>query len=149
MINLIVKQPCYDGPVVARTQATDFDKQWEEKDPVLFPTEAKDEILKKFPPTIVVTAEFDRYLQANREFRERLRKNGKLLDSVEYPGSDHAFFYNLSYKYSSCFFADLMLMINSYAKGYPAPKPLVSQNKFANKYKLTDTWCPDVKEVHD
>ena len=47
------------NPFIAYAYAKDFDKQWKEKDPVLFPHEASEEILSRWPPTITMSAEFD------------------------------------------------------------------------------------------
>ena len=49
------------SPFIARAYAYDFDKQWKEKDPVLFPHEASHDILRKWPPTITISAEYDLY----------------------------------------------------------------------------------------
>ena len=39
------RQAQYDCPYMAKALATNFDKQWAERDPVLFPTMASDEVL--------------------------------------------------------------------------------------------------------
>ena len=70
-----------------RQIAADFDKQ--RQDAMLFPGKASDEILAKFPPTVMLEGEFDMFLTENSRFAARLREAGKLLEFVVFPGARH------------------------------------------------------------
>lgn len=110
-----VSMALYDGPYIAHAYATNFEKQWKEKDPVLFPHEASEEILKRWPRTIVISAEFDTYELAVRDhFNPRLKKAGRLLESICYPGGMHGFMMNPSYSRSSSYYEDLKLILKTY-----------------------------------
>lgn len=87
--------------------ATDFDKQWAAKDPILFPTAAADDVIRRWPPTLTVSAEFDNYVEANKIFIKRLAACGRLVENVTYPGSGHGYFYMLDYKMSPNYWADM------------------------------------------
>jgi len=113
---IVCKGPCYDAPFVAKSMATDFEKQWKEKDPILFPTEATDAILSKWPKTITISAEFDYYYYANEEFSKRLQTNDVLLEKIVYPGANHGFFYTLKYKMSQLYWDDMNQIIDEYVR---------------------------------
>ena len=68
--------------------AADITEQAE--DPLLFPGKATDEILAKFPPTIVVEGEFDMFITSATRLARRLRRAGRLLEFVLFPGVTHA-----------------------------------------------------------
>ena len=72
-----------------KLHATDFDNQ--QKDDQLFPGRTSDEILKKYPPTVVFTSEFDFIRRDNEAFAERLRKVGKLAEVSVMPGALHCY----------------------------------------------------------
>jgi acetyl esterase/lipase len=112
----ICKCPLYDAPFVVKSMATDFEKQWREKDPILFPTEAEDTIIAKWPKTITISAEFDYYYYANEEFSQRLQSNEALLEKIVYPGANHGFFYSLKYKMAHLYWDDMNQIINSYVR---------------------------------
>lgn len=61
---------------------------------------ASDDVLQNWPMTMLISSEFDPYVVANERFAMRLEDNGRLVENVVYPGADHGFFYNLSYKLS-------------------------------------------------
>ena len=67
--------------------ASDFEQQ--KNDPHLFPGKASEELLGKFPPTIIVEAEFDFYITEASRLANRLRRAGRLLEFVVYPGANH------------------------------------------------------------
>ena len=67
--------------------ADDFDRQ--KNDPLLFPGKASDELLEKFPPTIVEEVEFDMYITEATRLANRLRRAGRLLEFVVVPGAKH------------------------------------------------------------
>ena len=62
----------------------------------MFPLEASEEVLKKWPPTIVISSEFDNYEAGMQMFSPRLKKVGHLLEFVSYPGTIHGFMVNLN-----------------------------------------------------
>jgi len=54
----------YDSLYATKKMAIDFDAQWAKKDPVLFPTEGSDDVLKMWPPTVLINGECDIYHKA-------------------------------------------------------------------------------------
>ena len=58
--------------------ATDYDAQ--QNDDQLYPGRTTDDILKKYPPTVIWTSEFDTYRRDNETFANRLKKFGKLAE---------------------------------------------------------------------
>jgi acetyl esterase/lipase len=67
--------------------AADMEKQ--KGDPLLFPGKASTEILEKFPPTIIVEAEFDMFITEATRLAYKLRAAGRLLEFIVIPGSKH------------------------------------------------------------
>ena len=67
--------------------AVDLDSQ--KSDPLLFPGKASDEILEKFPPTIINEVEFDMFITETIRLANRLRRAGKLLEFLVIPGAIH------------------------------------------------------------
>lgn len=90
-------QPNADPPFATQALAHDLEKQWAVRDPVLFPYDAADDVLRLWPPVIGITAEFDQYRASSEAFHSRLAKSGRLLESICYPGCNHAFMCNLRY----------------------------------------------------
>ena len=70
------------------TEAT-FDSQI--NDDQLYPGKVSDELLKKYPPTVVWTSEFDMLRRDNEKFAKRLQKVGKLVDIAIMPGVMHGY----------------------------------------------------------
>ena len=66
---------------------TDF--QLEKRSPHLFPGKASDELLMKFPPTVIIEVEFDMFITELTRFASRLRRAGRLLEFVVVPGATH------------------------------------------------------------
>jgi len=60
-------------------------------DPYIYPMKMTNEILGKLPPTLLITTEFDFYLNDTKKFAKRLRKNDKLLDLIIIPKATHVF----------------------------------------------------------
>ena len=58
-------------------------------DAMLYPGKADEKLLKKMPPTIVWSAEFDYYITEATRFASRLREAGRLLEFVVIPGAKH------------------------------------------------------------
>jgi len=69
--------------------ATDLEAQRASSDPLLFPGKVSEELLKKFPPTIVFEVEFDFYITEATRFARRLRTAGRLLELIVVPGLGH------------------------------------------------------------
>ena len=69
--------------------ATDLDKQLKDKDPILFPNIACDDLIKKMPMTIIIEGEYDNYLTVAERFAKRLKSFGKCLEFISYPGCHH------------------------------------------------------------
>lgn len=70
--------------------ATDLKEQRSRPDPLLFPAKSPDDLLEKFPPTLIVESEFDFYITEATRFARRLNSAGRLLDLVVIPGIGHA-----------------------------------------------------------
>ena len=70
-----------------KLHATDFDNQVD--DDQLYPGKVSDVILKKYPPTVVWTSEFDFLRRDNEAFAKRLQSVGKLAAMGEMPGVSH------------------------------------------------------------
>jgi acetyl esterase/lipase len=68
--------------------AADFDSQ--KDSPHLFPGKASEELLEKFPPTIILEAEFDMFITEATRLAGRLRRAGRLLEFVVIPGGTHS-----------------------------------------------------------
>ena len=80
----------YDAKPLAKMLATDLD-QLANKDPILFPNIAEDDIIKKMPPTIIIEGEFDNYVTVAHRFAQRLKSFGRCLEYVCYPGCHHSY----------------------------------------------------------
>ena len=65
------------------------DLELQKDDPLLFPGKASDEILEKFPPTIINEVEFDMFITEATRLAHRLRRAGKLLEFIVIPGATH------------------------------------------------------------
>ena len=58
-------------------------------DPLFFPGLMSDELLEKIPPMVVSSAEFCFFVEEAKHLIGRLRRKGKLLDSLVIPGGIH------------------------------------------------------------
>ena len=67
--------------------AADFEAQ--KNDPLLFPGKSSDDVLEKFPPTIIEEAEFDMFITEATRLAYRLRRAGRLLELIVIPGGKH------------------------------------------------------------
>lgn len=67
--------------------ANDFESQ--KHSPHLFPGKASEELLAKFPPTIILENEFDMFITEATRLAGRLRRAGRLLEFVVIPGTNH------------------------------------------------------------
>jgi acetyl esterase/lipase len=67
--------------------AAEFEKQ--KNNPHLFPGKASEEILEKFPPTIIMESEFDMFITEATRLAGRLRRAGRLLEFFVIPGANH------------------------------------------------------------
>ena len=68
--------------------ANDLNK--DRNDPTLFPDKARDKLLMKMPPTVMISGEFDIFLTETTRLANRLRSAGRLLEFVVYPGVKHS-----------------------------------------------------------
>ena len=68
-----------------------LNKALDRKDPIVFPDLASDDVLKDFPPAVIVDSEFDFFIEGAIDFSNRLREQGRLLEFINYPGSTHSF----------------------------------------------------------
>ena len=66
-----------------------------------------DKIAKKFPKTVIFTAEFDYLRQSAEELAQLLRKNGRLLDICIRDGVDHAFYLKFPHKRNHEHYSDM------------------------------------------
>ena len=76
--------------------ADDFEAQ--KSDPLLFPGKASDELIEKFPPTVIEESEFDMFITEATRLAYRLRRAGRLLELVVIPGGRHAAAMNPKFK---------------------------------------------------
>ena len=67
--------------------ANDFEVQ--KSDPLLFPGKASDELLEKFPPTIMEECEFDMFITEATRITNKIRRAGRLLEFIVVPGAKH------------------------------------------------------------
>ena len=65
------------------------DMETQKGDPLLFPGKSSDEILQKFPPTIINEVEFDMFISEATRLASRLRRVGRLLEFIIVPGATH------------------------------------------------------------
>ena len=89
---------------------------WEEQknSPYLFPGKASDNLLEKFPPTIIMECEFDQYITEATRLAGRLRRAGRLLEFVVIPGAGHASSLTPSLKSNQVFFDTLKTIAREY-----------------------------------
>merc|ERR1719461_1504856 len=59
------------------------------EDPLMFPGHADEDTLKKMPPTVVWSSEFDVFSTEAMRFASRLNAAGRLLEFVSIPGCTH------------------------------------------------------------
>ena len=74
---------------IYKLHATDFENQ--QNDDQLFPGKAPDDILKRYPQTVIWTSEYDFLRRDNETFAKRLKKLGKLAALGEMPGVGHGY----------------------------------------------------------
>ncbi len=84
------KQNCVAMRKIWECIATDLDAQRKSSDPLLFPAKANEDLLQKFPPTIIWEFEFDMYITSNIRMATRLRNAGRLLELYILPGALHS-----------------------------------------------------------
>ena len=65
------------------------DLEAQKNDPLLFPGKVSDELLSKFPPTIINEVEFDMFITESTRLATRLRRAGRLLELIVIPGATH------------------------------------------------------------
>ena len=92
--------------------AADFEQQ--KTDPLLFPGKASEELLEKFPPTAIMTCEFDQYITEGTRLAHRLRRAGRLLEFVVVPGAGHASSLTPELKSNEVYFDSLKTVVNEY-----------------------------------
>lgn len=81
----------------------------------IFPAElCEDEILAKFPPTIVFTSEFDLFGRSTEQLAERLHKVGRLVDFVIHPGTTHVWFVVQSHPTAGDYFKDQKIAFDTW-----------------------------------
>jgi acetyl esterase/lipase len=58
----------------------------------VYVTNIADDLLKNFPPTVLFSSEFDMCRWGTEDIAKILEKNGKLLDYIVHPGTDHVWY---------------------------------------------------------
>ncbi len=96
--------------------ATDLEAQRKNADPLLFPAKVSDEILAKFPPTVVFEMEFDDFITQASRFACRLRAAGRLLELYVYPGAVHTSAWDVQLKIAGKIHEDYQLLFKTYLK---------------------------------
>ena len=66
------------------------DWELQKKDSLLFPDKTNDKLLKKMPPTVMITGEFDIFLTETVRMATKLRVAGRLLELITFPGVKHS-----------------------------------------------------------
>merc|ERR1712198_8016 len=94
--------------------AKDLDVQW--SDPLLFPSKASDELIKKMPPTVIISAEFDIFLTETERMARRMRQNGRLLELISIPGITHGNYMDPSLNCYKTFHDSYKLAVDEYVK---------------------------------
>lgn len=92
--------------------AADFEEQ--KKSPLLFPGKASDEVLAKFPPTVILECEFDHYITEATRLATRLRRAGRLLEFVVVPGAGHISSLTPNLRSNEVFFNSLKTVVKEY-----------------------------------
>ena len=67
------------------------DGKTDAKNPLVSPAHAADTELKTLPPVLMLSAERDILFDQGKEFAARLKKLGKSVDRIEFPGAIHTF----------------------------------------------------------
>ena len=71
--------------------------------------------MKCWPPTIYLSAEFDNFDEIVRlDFIPRMKKCGRLLEFISYPGVTHAFMYDHSFKRTAEYWEDMQKIKQNY-----------------------------------
>lgn len=81
--NVVVQKRIYNA------LAKDVEAQRASSDILLFPAKAPEELLTKFPPTVILEVEFDYYITEATRFARRLRTAGRLLELIVIPSLGH------------------------------------------------------------
>ena len=92
--------------------AADFEEQ--KSSPLLFPGKASEEVLEKFPPTVIMECEFDQFITEATRLANRLRRAGRLLEFVVVPGAGHASSITPELKGNEVFFNCLKTVVKEY-----------------------------------
>ena len=92
--------------------ASNFEEQ--KSSPYLFPGKASEELLEKFPPTIILESEFDLYITEASRLANRLRRAGRLLEFVVIPGRTHLSMYIPGTKTNKIFTDTIKSIANEY-----------------------------------
>ncbi len=96
--------------------ATDLEAQRKNADPLLFPAKVSDDILAKFPPTVVFEMEFDESITPACRFARRLRAAGRLLELYVCPGAVHTSGLDVKFKIAEKIYEDYKLLFKTYLK---------------------------------
>ena len=83
--------------------ARDGDVRKHLKDPHWFPILG---INERFPPTVVMTAEFDTFRGHAEEFAEKLHSHGRLREFVCHPGVTHGYYMDMEHSAAGMFWED-------------------------------------------
>jgi len=110
--------------------AADFEQQ--KTDPLLFPGKASDDILGKFPPTIIMECEFDQYITEATRLAHRLRRAGRLLEFVVVPGAGHASCMTPHLKSYDVYFDSLKTVVKEYVHCNDADLTVAIRYEFNN-----------------
>jgi len=92
------------------------DLDTDKNDPLLFPSKASDELIRKMPPTIIFSAEFDIFITESERMARRMRQNGKLLEFCCIPGITHGAYMYPQLKCHRVFYDAYKLAVDEYVK---------------------------------
>ena len=80
----------------------------------IFPLLTKEETLKNFPKTVLMTKEYDFLRRSTEKMAQRMLNVGVLLDFVCLPGTTHVYYYNQHHPLADLHFNDMKKMFSAY-----------------------------------
>ena len=106
--------------------------------------------MKRMPPTIITTGEFDHLRRDALAIIPKLETAGRLLDVLDVPATRHSYESEVEAAHSLFAEVETIKIWNHFVLDQvEAPRPAVSKNILSNKYKHEGIVDEDVKEDYD
>jgi len=80
----------------------------------VYPNLMEEEIIKKFPLTVLFTSEYDFLRRSTEELAEKLFKAGRLADFCVHPGTTHCWYIMQSHETAGMFWEDQKKMFQKW-----------------------------------